>query len=134
MPDRLAELRRQHALIRSHLEWLEQEIARLDSTAPARQQTAEVVAPPPAPPPRPALPSPPGPLAVQQARAILGRTAEPPPVAEPADGAGDAILAEYRVAPETMRRDLRQGCLLYFVAGLGLLVVGVFGVWYLLRR
>jgi len=50
VPDRLTELRRQRALVRDHLDWLDQEIAAAETTAV--QGIAPAAAPPP---PRPAL-------------------------------------------------------------------------------
>lgn len=47
MPDRLTELRRQRALVRDHLDWLDREIAAAEPTA--AQGTAPVAAPPPPP-------------------------------------------------------------------------------------
>lgn len=110
MSDRLAELVRQRALVQEHLAWLNREIA-------AAAEAARVVPPAEnagaAPPDRPAS-------AVSVAPAVAGLDA-------------DEIMARYQVSPVTVKNDVRKGCLLYFVAGLGLLA-GVVVVLYVLLR
>jgi hypothetical protein len=99
MPDRLAELRRQRALVQEHLAWLDREIA---------------AAAPPAPP---AAPMPPAPASG------AAPAAPPPPAAGAADV--DEIVAHYRSAPGAVREDVRKGCLLYFALALAVFAAGV---------
>ncbi|MBK8475784.1 MAG: hypothetical protein IPL39_05580 [Opitutaceae bacterium] len=138
MPDRLADLRRQRALIAEHLAWLDREIA---TTAPA-QPAAVLPAPYPASiaPPAPAVSAAP----LSSAPAFAGTSATPPTSAP-------TIVGGFRVAahsplpspqpetlPETLpetdpaniRDNVRRGCFLY-VALAALLVVlgGALLVW-----
>lgn len=108
MPDRLAELVRQRALVQEHLGWLNREIA-------AAAETARV-----GPPGESAATNPPA-AAAPVAPAIPGFDA-------------DEIAARYQVSPVTVKNDVRKGCLLYFVAGLGLLVAATAGLYFLLRQ
>ncbi len=106
MPDRLAELRRQRALVAEHLAWLDREIA---AAAPS-----PVGAFPP-PSPRPAVAPPPS----LDPAAILAAAAAPPsaPVAEPDPL---AHLVPER-PPAAIKQDVRLGCFLYlFLATVGL--------------
>ena len=48
--------------------------------------------------------------------------------------AADAILSEYRVAPDTLKTDIRKGCLLYFVGALALVAVGLTGLYFLISK
>ena len=106
MPDRLSELVRQRALILDHLAWLDREIASV---------TAKPVIPPLAPsPPSPAPP----PAAIGAATVAV--TATPPNVLPT-----EEILDQYRVAPAALKKDVRKGCLLYFVGAFVLLGVVV---------
>jgi hypothetical protein len=56
------------------------------------------------------------------------------PVQTQAMASADAIIDEYRVAPEVVKSDVRKGCLLYFALGLGLIVAGVIGLYLALRH
>ncbi len=95
-PDRLADLRRQRALVQQHLDWLDREIAkerpgedRYDAPAmplPVRQKAS------PAPP-------------------------TPPPT--------DLLLGEQPRPDSDVRRDVKKGCFLYFVAALGAIAFSV---------
>lgn len=98
MTDRLAELRRQRALVAEHLAWLDREIAAANPAAP--------------PPPSlsPAVESP----------AVTATRSEPLPPA-PAPQPPASALPESR--PADIRRDVRRGCLLYFALA-ALLVAG----------
>lgn len=96
-PDRLAELRRQRALVQRHLEWLDQEIenatgqvARAPSSAEAKPIIALATALP--------------------ARAASGSAAAPTPV--------ESLLGEQPRAASDVRQDVKKGCLLYFAAAI----------------
>ncbi len=118
MSDRLAELRRQRALIQEHLEWLDREIGAHSTSAgsPAQPESPPpaVCAPVPLTAPRPA-PSP----------------ATPPPALS--DRELDALLDPYRTTTASVQKDVRKGCLLYFVIGMLLLALGVVALAFLLR-
>lgn len=116
--DRLAELLRQRALILEHLAWLDREIQHASGAKPASL---------------PAL-QPPAVATALVAAALKAKSSAPadePPVVA---GAADAILAEYRVPPSTLKNDIRKGCLLYFAAALGLVALIVAALWFVLRR
>lgn len=119
--DRLAELHRQRALLREHLAWLDREIAeaspRGDLPAPPLPPAA------PASPPAGVLPTPPAPVKAESAATV-----------SPAALAPEAILDEYRVAPDTLRTDVRKGCFLYFVGAFAVLAVCVMVLYYALSR
>ena len=149
MSDRLAELRRQRALLADHLAWLDREIA-----AEAKQVPAErVVAPNPVTPGIPAA-SPARALSVATAAdatvattvtvvapgvAATGKgtgtaAAAPAPAIPPASTAqAEAMLEEYRVKPDTLKSDVQKGCLLYFALALGLVALGVTVLWFALK-
>jgi hypothetical protein len=107
--DRLDEYRRQRALLREHLEWLDRQIAAIEgASAPAS--------------PRPPEPDPePGP---------------PPPMlsSRPSDLDAEAILSQYRQPAGTLQNDARRGCLLFFALGLGLTALAVVVLYLLVRR
>jgi hypothetical protein len=48
--------------------------------------------------------------------------------------AADAILEEYRVAPDTLKTDIRKGCLLYFIGALALVALGVSVLYFLISK
>jgi|GEM_PF-391365 len=133
MPDRLSELLQQRRLIEEHLAWLNREIA---AATPSPAATG-LSSPPPrqaGSPPVAAAPSrslPPGGI-------TLDPTASPaisvPSVAltgstEASLDAGlkeaDTILAEYQTDPRNLHVDVKRGCLLYFAAAMGLLILFV---------
>lgn len=133
MSDRLQDLLRQRALIQEQLAWLDREIA-------AASAADATTTPAPAPAPHPArapLPQP-GYLASQAAaiaahqaaaaRAPATARGENPAVA----AAADAILEKYRVQPDSLRTDVRQGCFLYFFGALAAVAVIVVGLYYVL--
>ena len=96
MQDRLAELRRQRALVAEHLVWLDREIAETEGKSSP--------APLPAPTPPPAL----------TAAAVLAKAAEiPPAVAAGASDQPDAPLLP-EPQPTDIKNDVRRGCLLGF--------------------
>jgi hypothetical protein len=117
MSDRLAELRRQRALVQTHLAWLDAEIAREAGPAPAL--------PPATPATIPAAP----PSVSDGALPALSATEEPPRMTP----AADTILEEYRVPESALKSDVRKGCFLYFAAALAAVAAGVV-VLYLLFR
>lgn len=123
MSDRLAELRRQRALVREHLAWLDREIAHADESdhlpagfvkqpAPAAAIVAAVVNA--------------GPLA----NSVSSPAAESFATAT----AADAILSEYRVPAAALKSDVRKGCLIYFAAAFALVAAGVAILYFALRR
>jgi hypothetical protein len=117
MPDRLEELRRQRTLVQQHLDWLDREIAN--------------TAPPPSAPAQSAPQFDPVPKAAAMPAAAIRSAAAP---LAPATPDPDSILAQYRTEPTSLKSDVRQGCLLYFVAALALLALGVLALYYLLSR
>lgn len=100
MPDRLAELRRQRALVQEHLAWLDREIAAVESAAPSELRSEAQI---PSATARATTSFPPRPVAAAT-------------VAEP-------LLDDYRVEPSAVRQDVRKGCFLYFAAALVVLVL-----------
>lgn len=90
--------------MQEHLAWLDREIA-------AASGPPAAPAAPPAAPPAAA----PGPAPAQ------------PPAAE-----ADALIAQYSASPESLHKDVRRGCLLYFalasVAVIALVVVLYFAL------
>jgi hypothetical protein len=123
MPDspRLAELRRQRALIQQHLAWLEREIASADTaTAPAARSTASANVPPSASSNKPAA-------APDTSAKCIDALSTALPV--PAETEAEAILDQYRTPTDALQHDVRTGCLLYFV-GAFVLLAGVVAVLY----
>ena len=123
--DRLAELRRQRSLVSEHLAWLDREIDRIE------QDTTRSAAPSPSPGEAPAT-------LITPTEAIAGNlspvrtepalTASGPAVGPAADVTlpdPEILLEEFRAPPGAVKRDVRQGCLLYFVGALVLLGIGV---------
>lgn len=113
MQDRLAELRRQRALVAEHLVWLDREIADAEGK--------------PAPAPLPALtPSP----ALSAAAEIVAKTPGPAPAVPPVarDQPDAALLPEPQ--PADIKNDVRRGCLLYFALASVAVVAGTaFLIW-----
>ena len=60
----------------------------------------------------------------------------PPPTAGPAHSEADAeaMMAQYRNNPESLHGDVKRGCLLYFFAAFGLLVLGLVAFYFLHRH
>lgn len=123
MPDHLAELRRQRALIAAHLAWLDREIeAASGKTDPA--------------------PAPSGALAAQDpalataivAAALKAQTAAATPEHPAVAAAADTILEEYRIPSETLKTDVRKGCFLYFAAALLFVAATAVILYFVLRR
>lgn len=125
MSDRLAELRRQRALVQQHLAWLDAEVAALEK--PAAGQPISQVLPTAAerPSPAPTTPFP----AAGGTHETLSAAPRPRPLPATATsataGSVDALLAEYRVEPTALKNDVRKGCFLYFAAALALLALVV---------
>lgn len=130
MSDRLQDLLRQRALIQEQLAWLDREIA----AASAADATTT-----PAPAPQPArapLPQP-GYLASQAAAIAAHQAAARDPATDRGENpavaaAADAILEKYRVQPDSLKTDVRQGCFLYFFGALAAVAVIVVGLYYVL--
>jgi hypothetical protein len=106
--DRLAELQRQRALAQEQLAWFDREIAKETGRAPAA-----------APESAPAMvPYPPS------ARPVVVPVA---PIAPTSDAAtahvADEIIAQYEKSPQSAAKDAKKGCYLWFVFGLGMLVI-----------
>lgn len=112
MADRLEELRRQRTLVQQHLEWLDREIA-AESGKTTQTQTGAKLA------------------AVIASSNPTSITAPPSPAGTPHQGNPDAdkILDKYRVAPESLRSDVRKGCWLYFAAAFAIFF-GVVAILY----
>ncbi len=110
MPDRLAELRRQRALLTEHLAWLDGEIAT------AADRSGEPPAPAAAPAPGP-VPTPPAPI---------------PGAGPPASPEVEAIIDRYRSSPGAVQRDLRRGCFLYLAAAVVLTALGVTALYFMI--
>lgn len=134
---RLDELRRQRTLLLDHLAWLDREIADANrgvDPAAARERgelerPAATVAS--------SLPSTPASLAAMPADAIIATTIDvvPPAPVIPSDLAAtpEAILDQYRTAPDMLRQDVRKGCFLYFALAFVLLGVGITALYVLFR-
>lgn len=114
MPDRLAELRRQRALVQEHLAWLEREIAATESAG--GKIAAEV---------RPAIPASPLPRPSASPAPIT-------PPSPPSDASIDKLLEQYRSAPGSVKQDVRKGCLLYFALALAVFAASVAVLYFLL--
>jgi cobalamin biosynthesis Mg chelatase CobN len=115
MPDRLAQLRRQRALAQEQLDWLNREIATAEASkappASARTSSAE--------------------------ESTLGLA--PPAAGSPAlsteatTTAEEDIIARYRVGSDTLKKDVKKGCVMYFFAALLLLGALVVILYFSLR-
>lgn len=152
MSQRLAELQRQRALLMEHLGWLEREIAaeQVRSTEPStfavRPPDVEPAAPAQASPTPSAIPAvAPANAATTVATAAdttiattINVVAPAPLTSPPRAGAGslhgpEEILDQYRIAPDTLRNDIRKGCFLYFALAFVLLAIGIGALWALFR-
>lgn len=136
MSDRLQELLRQRTLVQQHLAWLDGEIAEAsgnqnDSSRPPAPRQAF---------PAPVTPPPPAASYVTGQAAALTRNAASAPVSPAARAdenpsvaaAAEAILAEYRVEPSSLRTDVRKGCFLYFFGALAFFALVVTVLYYAL--
>ena len=129
MSDRLRELLRQRALVQEHLSWLDREIAAASPPAPLT------------PSPGPALPNiaaiaelPAAPVLRESPTPAVAAFPTPAPAAAATatTASADAILNEYRVAPDSVQQDVRRGCFLYFAAAFVLFALGVLGLYFAL--
>jgi hypothetical protein len=124
-PTRLNELRRQRELVAEHLAWIDREIASAAGGAAAPPAPAAQPAPAPVAAPQPALRLvTPRPQAVAFTPAALPTGPAPDP---------DALLDEFRVPPDTLKTDVRKGCLLYFLGAFALLALGVTALYFIFR-
>jgi CHASE3 domain sensor protein len=104
MPDRLAELQRQRALLQEHLAWLDREIAAETSSKPARTFAAE----------NPAI--------------ISATVSGSSPTAD-----AQGIIAQYASKPASLKDHVRKGCFLYFAFALFALALAVAAVYWHVR-
>jgi len=115
--DRRTELQRQRSLILERLARLDRELAALEAKTPA---PIPVAALPPAEREDAASPSIP---AAPRATSTDASAAEI---------AADEIIERYRKENPPQPNDVKRGCIIYFAAALGLLVLVVFA-WYLIK-
>lgn len=127
--DRLAQLRRQRALVQEHLAWLEREIAETEKTGATEPAPASSGNQTNQDRPAPALSS-----SAFAAGLTRGRNDALEPAANTTDTQAEAVMEEYRVGSDDLQRDVRKGCFLYFAAALALLVAGVAGLYFALRH
>ena len=106
MSDRLAELRRQRALILEHLAWLDREIEA------ASAEKSPALSSPAAPDSTPEV------ATALVAAALKAKTSAPAEEPPAVTAAAESILEEYRVPPTALQTDIRKGCFLYFAAAL----------------
>jgi hypothetical protein len=128
MTDRLAELRRQRLLICEHLAWLDREIGQIEgATAQSAGQAQSHTDP--AVPSSPAMNrsgESPSPTRAEVALHAPGMAAEPSASVSNAE----VLLEEFRAPPGAVKRDVRQGCLLYFAAAFVLLGIGIVVLYF----
>ena len=142
--DRLAELLRQRALLQGHVAWLDREIDAVTSQPAA---TDPAVLPPrtgamTSGVPRASAPSAPASFATgaTAAEAVLpaASPARSSPALAPATPRvaieADAILDEYRVAPDALKTGVRQGCFLYLILAFAVLGLGVTALYFTIGR
>lgn len=118
--DRLPELLRQRALVAEQLAWLDREIAAAGgppAAAPAAGQEPLEAAP-----------------ANSGSVAAPARATSPAGLGSTPDPAAEEIIAQYRVAPDALKTDVRQGCLLYFGGALALIALGVIALYFVFQR
>ncbi|WP_414663108.1 hypothetical protein [Horticoccus sp. 23ND18S-11] len=124
MPDRLAELVRQRALVEEHLAWLNRQIAdaALQSPAPGTL------------PIKPAIAE----TTVVESSPRLLTPVTPPPRAPlefaPATADAEAIIAKYQIPSSALKDDVRKGCFLYFAAAFVVLGLGVTLLYLMVSR
>lgn len=116
-------------LLEQHLAWLDREIA-------AEAGAANPETPPGASSePTPAAATPSLQHVSTQSAAASGSTtdAPPPPAFHGNAASAETLLDEYRVAPETLRQDVRKGCLIYFALAFAALFIAIGMLWIALR-
>ena len=118
MSDRLQELLRQKALLDEHAAWLTREIAQ------ERAKSGAGLAPDVLPAPATPVPSP------APAAAITA----PAPAPAALDAEAAAIIDQYRESDKTVQQNVKRGCILYFVAALALLALGVVAIYFMAHR
>ncbi len=113
--DRLAELQRQRALAQQHLAWLDREIqaAQTGDQLPSTPAAVLSAAPTPAS------------VSVQLFSSLQ---------TTPLSADAETIIGQYRTDEKSLAQDVRKGCLLYALGAFALLVLGVFGLHFLLRH
>jgi hypothetical protein len=129
MPDRLAELRRQRALIADHLAWLDREIAAAAVPIQPPVPPSSTILEPPA---QPFAPKPP----LEPAAILTAAKPSPAPTAVlPETDSHAHLLPEHQ--PADVKQDVRRGCFLYFalaavavIGGTGLLVWAARSAWF----
>jgi hypothetical protein len=107
MPDRLAELRRQRALIADHLAWLDREIEAAASTSMALEPASQ-----------PATPK----LPLAPAAILAAVQPAPATTVSPESDAHTHLLPEHQQA--NVKQDVRRGCFLYFALAALFVAVG----------
>ena len=130
MSDRLAELRRQRALLSEHLAWLDGEIAVAtgQSGVPPVPPTLRPPATPPSEP-SPSWEAPASRFLSQRPAATLSATT--PVGSQPAPSDVDLIIQKYGSAPRSLKSDVRKGCFIYITAAIVLLVLGVTALYFI---
>ena len=147
MPDRLDELRRQRALLEQHLDWLDREIAaetqRATAGTRALPQATEAAAAAPAPSIATSNAVTPEPTTATTVNIVNPVVAAAPSLPapnvpliplEPSALDPETMMSQYRVAPDSLKQDIRKGCLLYFALAFALLGLGVAVLWLAFRK
>lgn len=116
MSDRLQELLRQRRLIEEHLAWLNREIGAAAAVNPLNN---------------PVPPAPEASDTLSKSLSLIEQTvkAAAPQTAEAPETEIDPLLAPYREEPKNLQQSVKRGCLLYFCAGMGLMLLSVFLVY-----
>jgi hypothetical protein len=112
MSERLRHLQRQHTLLREHLAWIENEIAREGVHAPSSSSPVNAATPP----------------------AALAAPLTARPVTPASFPEADALLEKYASEERQNPADIRRGCFIVFASALSLLVAGVGALWLLFYR
>lgn len=133
MSDRLSELRRQRALLEQHLAWLDREIAAAESPS-AGELAPESGSEPAASAAIPSIPATPAP-GPGIARTVPARVDSPTSSGNQPSASltADAMLDKYRTSPDTVRQDVRKGCLIYFTLAFVILFVAIGILWLAFR-
>jgi hypothetical protein len=125
-PDRLAELRRQRALVAQHLAWLDSELA--------AAETGKAPAPSPASPPASVVPAAPVDNETPSASSASNATPEPDldPAVALANARADEIIERYRATEAYDPATAKRGCLvlvgaLFALGGAVILAIYYFG-------
>lgn len=116
--DELSELRRQQALIRQHLIWLDRQIESLQRGEPSLASDETINA----------LPLPPS----TGDKRIENPDTRSFPTTNTTDSS-DQIIARYRASPGDLQRDTKRGCLVAFIVSM-MILVGATLLFYLVWR